>query len=402
MTKIKVKSKNVREQTGKSGCSLVFQGGFEEMLSCGYTPLGKTPEFDSAISKIAELISSMTIHLMENRKSGDVRIKNALSRLIDIYPNNWMTRKTFIYNIVYTLLLEGNCISLPITKNGNIESLDLIPPSWVTLLSDNGLGYKVYIQGVEYSPDDVLHFVNNPRFPYPWKGNGYEISLSTVIKNLNQAAKTKNSFMESKWKPSLIIKADAVTDEFGNALDRQAILDNYIKTSREGEPWLIPADVFDITEIKPLSLNDLAINDAVNIDKKTVAAVLGVPEFVVGVGAFNKEEWNNFINTRLKPLCNIIEQEITRKLLISPNWYVRFNVKSLYSYDINTLSTVGANLYTRGIMTGNEVRDWIGENPKEGLDELVILENYIPQGMIGDQKKLNGGGEDNGKTSAAS
>lgn len=133
MTKIKVKSKNVREQSGKSGCSLVFQGGFEEMLSCGYTPLGKTPEFDSAISKIAELISSMTIHLMENRKSGDVRIKNALSRLIDIYPNNWMTRKTFIYNIVYTLLLEGNCISLPITKNGNIESLELIPPSWVTL-----------------------------------------------------------------------------------------------------------------------------------------------------------------------------------------------------------------------------------------------------------------------------
>ena len=27
----------------------------------------------------------------------------------------------------------------------------------------------------------------------------------------------------------------------------------------------------------------------------------------------------------------------------------------------------------------------------EGLDELVILENYIPQGMIGDQKKLEGG-----------
>ena len=83
-----------------------------------------------------------------------------------------------------------------------------------------------------------------------------------------------------------------------------------------------------------------------------------------------------------------MQQEMTRKLIISPDWYVRFNYWSLLDWDLNTVSNILLAGVDRGIADGNEWRDRVGMQPREGLDELRILENYIPADMAGNQKKL--------------
>ena len=146
-------------------------------------------------------------------------------------------------------------------------------------------------------------------------------------------------------------------------------------------------------QVKPLTLADLAISDTVEMDKRTVAAVLGVPPFLLGIGEYNRMAWNSFIQNTIRPIALSIAQELTKKLILSPQMYLRFNVRSLMDWDLNSIYAVYGGLSDKGIVTGNEVRDLVGMAPLDGLDDLRILENYIPANMIGQQSKLIGEGE---------
>lgn len=383
-----------RAEPGKTrGVVFVGQEEWDSLECSGYTSLASNPEICTAVDTVARLVASMTIHLMENTDDGDVRVKNELSRKVDINPQDNMTRQAWVHWLVKTMILQGNgnAVVWPDVRGGIIRNLNPVPPAFVSFVPDGIWDYKVVIAGQEYAPDEVLHFILNPSDYYPWMGTGYRVALADVANNLKQAATTEKGFMSSKWKPSIIVKVDALTEEFSDPKGRQRLLDSYAASGEAGEPWLIPAQQFSVEQVKPLTLSDLALADFVKLDKTTVATILGVPPFVLGVGEFKREAWNNFVSSTLMPIAKGIEQELSKKLLYKPEWFFRFNSRSLYNYDLKDLAGIADDQYVRGIMTGNEVRDWLGMSPVDGLNELIILENYIPRGMIGEQSKLNGG-----------
>ena len=389
------KKRKTSKKTEKRNNSQVgfFLSGDDAICIPGYTSLDQNPEIMTACRTIAELIGSLTIHLMANTERGDIRVVNELSRAIDINPMYNMTRSTWMENIVMNLLLygEGNSIVWPHTWDGIIRSLEPIAANRVSLQNVGFRDYQILIDGKAHDPENMLHFVYNPDKYYPWKGQGLKTTLKDVAANLKQAAATEKGFMESKWKPSLIVKVDAMVEEFSGPEGRRKLLEDYLETGEAGEPWLIPAEQFDVKEVRPLSLADLAISDMVQLDKRTVASIVGVPPFIVGVGEYSKDAWNSFVLNKVRPICIGIQQELTKKLILSPKMYLRFNYRSLLDWDIKTIYDVFGGLSDKGIVTGNEVRDILGMAPMDGLDELSVLENYIPRDKIGDQSKLTGG-----------
>ena len=177
MSKRRQKRANETPKRPDNAVAFLVTDAGEDICVSGYTSLDRNPEIMTACRTIAELIGSMTIHLMANTEGGDIRVVNELSRAIDIDPISTMTRSHWMETIVMNMLLygNGNSIVWPHTWDGMLRSLEPIAASRVSLLPDTDNPYRYYkilIDGVAHSPENMLHFTYNPDDLYLWKGRG--------------------------------------------------------------------------------------------------------------------------------------------------------------------------------------------------------------------------------------
>ena len=367
------KKKIQKRQTSPVG---IWMAGTDDatnvLVPKGYIPVQKNEEVKKCIHKIADLVSSMTIMLMENGDGGDIRLKNELSKKIDVYPNNYMVRKNFIYKIVSDMITNGNAVVMPKVVGGLLDNLNIWDINGVSF-HEQGDEYYLQYKLQRFDPDEVLHFVLIPDDIMPFKGAGFIPIIKDTIANIVQANTTKTGFLQSKWRPSLIIKVESDAEGMQIKEEREKILNSYIGDTEQGEPWIVPASEIDVKEIRPLSLQDLAIQEGLELDKKSVASAFGVPPFMVGVGTFNKDEYNNFISSVIMPIAKVIEQELSKKVVYKPTWYFKFNPKSLMQYDLGELTAHVKEMVGGGLINRNEGRNSFGYSPVEGLDEYVVL-----------------------------
>ena len=380
--------RSTQEQQTSNKIGYFMSSDAENILVSGYTRLSDSPEVTTAVNTIADLVSNMTIQLMKNADKGDTRVKNELSRLVDIAPNAYQTRKSFIFWIVKSMMLNGNAVVMPITRNGAIKELRPLSSSKVSFYHDleNEFDYAIRYKNKDYEPEDLLHFVLNPDENLSFMGTSYKVNLNDVTHNLKQASATKRSFMSSEYMPSLVMMVDSDADLDED--EREKFEEKYLKRKDKNKPLLLPDGLVRFETIKPLTLEDLAIHESVRVDKETVASILGIPSFVLGVGAYSKDEWNNFINTKIMSIAQIIQQTLNR-LIVDDDMYFTFNPRSLYNYSLVEQVNAITALVKVNTLRRNEGRNWLGLAPDEEMDDLIVLENYLLQQDLSKQGKLN-------------
>lgn len=356
----------------------------------GYHRLIDAPEVAACINRISAIVSSAPIHLMENTKKGDIRINDGMSRLVDIDP--WpgvATRSVWMDWIISTLLGEGdgNACVLPEVEGGQFSRL-LPMPGAVPLPLNDPNDYYISWRGMRFHPSEVLHFRLFTDPTYPWKGRGYRVQLKQVVEALSNSDAIKKSLTSPDYKPPLCVFVNSDTD-FSQEAKREKFRKQYLADAKDGKPWILPADLIKIEQIKPLTLADLAIKDTVELDKRTVASIFGAPPHFVAIGNYDAKAHNGFVRTDLIHLATVIEQQLTQKLLENPKRYYKISRRRLYDYDLKTLIDIDNSMADRGYLNGDEVREDADRDPV-GLTEYKVLENYIPYGMSGKQNKLTG------------
>ena len=388
-------SRDAPVRNRRSAIALSSPDAWKIICGDGYKPIMQCAEVQTCITVYAELIASMTLRLMKNTGTGDVRVKNELSRLLDIEPNPLMTHMAFFETIVRAMMENGYEVTVPVYRDNLLQELKPLEPMKTSVSPDGHGGYFISYNGRKFMPDEVLHFILNPDPEQPWVGRGFTASLQDIVKSLRQANATRSSLQESPA-PSIIVKVDGLTEEFASSEGRQKLREQYLDASDNGQPWFIPSEAFAVEQVKPLTLADLAIKDSLELDKRSIAAIFGIPPFLVGVGDFNQAAYQHFVTTRLMAVARVIEQTMTRGLLYSPDYYLSFNPRSLYNYSLTELVSVGKELVDRAAMRRNELRDWLGLPPDPDMDEMYLLENYLPTQMLDQQKKLvqEGGDEE--------
>lgn len=366
--------------------------GKDSHILAGYTPLDRNADVQICVNTYADLVSSMSLQLLKNIKGGDEQVNNELSRVLDVKPNKHQTRKTFFQTVVREAFLkgDGNAVVIPkFSGKYTLESLEVLDMDKVSFSAYENT-YKISYQGHELNPDEVLHFVFYPSRECSFIGEGLTPVLKDVVMNVAQGNATKNAFFKSKFAPSVIISVDADSEELMDKDERQKILDSYVGNTEAGKPWLIPANEITVHQVKPLSLRDLALNESLEVERKQIAAAFGIPAFMVGIGDFKRDEYNRFISSTISSIAEVIQQELTKKLIDDDKMYFKFKARSLIQYDLPELTKVGVELVKVGLANRNEVRKWIDMPPsqEEGMNDFSTLENYIKIADLGKQKKL--------------
>lgn len=356
--------------------------------------------FYRGVQLISTSISQLPIYTKKiNGKGTSNILKNHPTNLLWDNPSSLVDRVTMIRSVVQNVILKGNAyVYIERAEDGTPLSLRYLPSSDVTINYVKERNFLCYncsyiLNGKNLNPADMLHFKL-----FSFDG----IQGVSLLKYSTQSVDTANAtnqhakeFFESGTnKASGILTVNSQLSE----KQRLQILNTWNTTYSSGKAGL--AVLQGNMSYQPLSVNadEAQMLESREFNQADVAQWLNLNPAQLGLKGFQtytnfEDSQSELLQRTLLPYINMIENELTRKLIVNEKnvkivldtvGYLRPNKKAQSEYYVALVSG--------GILSINEARSELGYPAIDGGETPII-----PYTDINQNKISNGGKQEDNK-----
>lgn len=360
--------------------------------------------FFQGVDLIAGSISQLPIYTKKKDGKGATNIlKNHPTNLLWTDSKNLVSKTIMLRSIILGVIVKGNAyILIKRAEDGTPIELKYVEPSDVTIdyTKETGkLQYRIrFAKGGVVGPEDILHFKLRT-----WDGvKGISaINFANHTINLTNAANNhaKKYFEKGCSNVSGVLKVQGQL----NKKQREQILGEWANTYSNGAAGL--SVIQGNMEYMPLTTNpdEAQLLETRQFNQADICHFLNLNPAQLGLQGYTQyssfeDMQNELLQRTLMPYIVMIENEMSRKLLkeneqkttkivLDTAAFLRPNKQSEASYY--------SNLIDKGVLNRNEVREILGFNKVEGLDEFVIPYTDIAQNTLNKDNTNEDDGEGN-------
>ena len=386
------KTKTLRQELEARNCSCDTSNNISaSLLFGGYTKKNAIglSAFFSATNLISNSIALMPVS--ENQLNDNKRTVVENSNITPLFYNMFLTKFNVFKKIVEDVILKGNgYLYINRDEAGHPKSLTYLRPSQVAI-QYNELTQDLYylvtssnkVTKKKILDKDMCHFVMHSNDGV----NGLSI-LSYATRTIDSANATEQSakqFFDSGCSINGIVrlKNPIVSDKQRNDIRQNwsqihggdncsgvcvlsGVEDFTPITSDPNKSQMLETRRFNITEVaRWFNINPILLGDLSHT-------------------AYNDIEAANieFVQHTLLPWIEMIQNELTRKLIVNKKRYIDLDENVLLKSNKTNMANYCKTLVTGGIMTPNEARAQLGLNPMDGCDRLIIAYSKIDDNTI--------------------
>lgn len=386
------KTKTLRQELEARNCSCDTSNNISaSLLFGGYTKKNAIglSAFFSATNLISNSIALLPVS--ENQLNDNKRTVVENSNITPLFYNMFLTKFNVFKKIVEDVILKGNgYLYINRDEAGHPKSLTYLRPSQVAI-QYNELTQDLYylvtssnkVTKKKILDKDMCHFVMHSNDGV----NGLSI-ISYATRTIDSANATEQSakqFFDSGCSINGIVrlKNPIVSDKQRNDIRQNwsqihggdncsgvcvlsGVEDFTPITSDPNKSQMLETRRFNITEVaRWFNINPILLGDLSHT-------------------AYNDIEAANieFVQHTLLPWIEMIQNELTRKLIVNKKRYIDLDENVLLKSNKTNMANFCKTLVTGGIMTPNEARAQLGLNPMDGCDRLIIAYSKIDDNTI--------------------